>query len=294
MANGSIITNNGKTIIIDRAYNSATAISVPSEFKVGILNSTPDVGDTELDNPIAITGTEAVDDCEAADWTDDGNTTSATSTNQVKEGTNSLMLEKDGAGAALMSLDKTTTSRDFTSKTLFVWVYITDLTDLVATGTDAIQIRFGSDNANYYRKEWDVNVLTTGWNLLYFTATDADVTTVLAPVIAACDYSYVSFATDLAADLIAANRVYMDDWKVASTDDFTKTFLTGYPTIDTTNHEVEIRCQLLSTEANGYDLDGFALFNTDGTPLMHSEDTFTDESKSNTDQFTFIVKDRLV
>jgi hypothetical protein len=296
MANGSILTSSGKKIILNRAYKASPDYTAPTVFKVGISNGTPSVADTDLDNPIAITGTEAVDDCEATTgWTDSADMNTATSTTQVKEGTNSLSLEKNGAGSATYSTAKTTTSRVFTSKTLFVWLYITAVADLVATGTDAVTIRFGSDagGANhYYQKGWDISELAAGWNLLYFTSASAD-STVGSPNLSAMIYSYIALTCDNAADLIAVNRIMMDDWKLASTDDFTKTYVSGYPTINETTLEVEIRCQLLSTEANGYDLNGFGLFNTDGTVLMHSEDTFTAESKSNTDQFTFIVKDRL-
>jgi hypothetical protein len=45
---------------------------------------------------------------------------------------------------------------------------------------------------------------------------------------------------------------------------------------------------LTNTLTNG------TLADADSSILMHSEDTFTAESKSSTDQFTFIVKDRLV
>jgi len=293
MANGSLIDNSGKLIIISKAYDSASTITVPSVFKVGILNGTPNVADTYLDNPVAISGTEAVDDCETADWSDDAECTTTLNASTFKEGSNSLSLEKDGGASVTCSTSKTTTSRDFTSKTLFVWVYITAVADLVATGTDCVVIRFGNDNSNYYQKGWDISELSVGWNLLYFTSATADSTTGV-PTITACDYSYLALVTDLATDLIAADRINMDDWKVASSDDFTKTFVSGYPTIDTTNYEVEIRGQLSSIEANGYDLNGFGLFNTDGTPLMHSEDTFTAESKGDTDQFTFIIKDRII
>ena len=76
--------------------------------------------------------------------------------------------------------------------------------------------------------------------------------------------------------------------------DLVKDYISGYPTIDETNFEVETRGVLVTTEANGFDLNGFGNFNKDTSILMSGEDTFTAESKSNTDQFTFIVKDQLV
>jgi len=294
MVNGSLITNSGKKIILDRTYNVAPSYTAPTVFKIGISNGTPSTSSTDLDNPVAIIGTEAVDDCEAiTGWVDSADMTVTTNTTTFKENATSISLAKDAGSSADFSTAKTTTSVDFTSKTLFVWLYLTDVTDLVATGTDAITIRFGSDSSNYYQKGWDISEMAAGWNLLYFTSATADSTTG-SPALTVMDYSFIQGTTDLAADTIAADRIFMDDWKLASSDDFTKTFVSGYPSVDETNFEVEIRGLLASTDANGYDINGFGLFNTDGTVLMHSEDTFTAESKSNTDQFTFIVKDRLI
>ena len=79
-----------------------------------------------------------------------------------------------------------------------------------------------------------------------------------------------------------------------ATTDLTKTYVTSYPTLDETNFEAEIRAQILSTEANGFNINGYADFNTDATNKMGTESTITAESKSSTDQFTFISKLRLV
>ena len=63
---------------------------------------------------------------------------------------------------------------------------------------------------------------------------------------------------------------------------------------DETNNEVTIRCLINSVQANGFNINGFGIFNDDGTLLMHSEDTFTSVSKSSTDEIVFIIKDRLI
>ncbi len=292
MGNGSLHTNLGKNIVIGLAYGVGS-YSVPSKFKVGILNDTPLVTDTDLDVPVPITGTEAVDDCGTADWADSADMTTALNSTTFKEGTKSLNLTKDAATSATVSCDKTTTSRDFTSKTLFVWLYIKNATAYAKLATtDCLTLRFGSDNANYYIYTRDKADLAVGWNLIYFTSATADGDQG-TPTIAACDYSYLALKATAAAITWSAGDFIMDDWKLASADDFTKTFMTSYPTLDTTNHEIELRCQLLTTEANGHDLNGFALFNTDAPDLMSEEDTHTAESKSDTDEFIYIVRNRI-
>jgi len=287
----SIITNLGKNVLLNRGYQDTPDYSAPSQFKVGIDQTTPAVGDTDLDVPIPISGTETVDDCDAADWVDSADMTTTLNTTTFKEGTGSLNLTKDAGASAVADTDKTTTSVDFTSKELSMWLYIKDSTMLNKLAvTDCVTIRFGSDNANYYDYTRDLADLATGWNLIYFNTSTADSTTG-APVIAACDYSYIAIEADAAATVWSAGDLIMDDWKVASSDDFLKTVVSGYPTFDETLKQVTMRGFLSVNEANGYDISGFGWFNTDGTPKLCSEDSFTAESKSSTDEFVFISVD---
>jgi len=297
MANGSLITNLGKNILLNRAYKANPDYTAPTQFKVGISNGTPAVTDTDLDVPVPISGTESVDDCDVANWTDDAEMTSTLNNVTFKEGTGSLNLIKDAGAAQTASTDKTTTSRNFTSKELSNWLYIIDATALAKLdATDSVIIRFGSDGTgatDYYQKAWDLTDLAVGWNYLYFTSATAD-STAGAPVIAAMDYSYIALKATGAAIVWSAGDIIMDDWKVASSDDFLKDVVSGYPTFDESNHEVTMRATVTVTEANGYPINGLGLFNTDSTIKLASEDTFDDESKSDTDEFVFITVDRIV
>jgi len=56
MANGQIITTNGKKIILDRTYNSSPTRTAPSQFKVGTGTTTPALSDTDLVTPVDIDG----------------------------------------------------------------------------------------------------------------------------------------------------------------------------------------------------------------------------------------------
>jgi hypothetical protein len=56
MANGQIITTNGKKIILDRTYNSSPTLTAPSQFKVGTGTTTPALSDTDLVTPVDIDG----------------------------------------------------------------------------------------------------------------------------------------------------------------------------------------------------------------------------------------------
>ena len=72
-----------------------------------------------------------------------------------------------------------------------------------------------------------------------------------------------------------------------------KDFVTGYPSLDTTNFLSTIRCLLLSTEANGNNISEFGIVNTDGTPLLFSRSTFTAITKDSSTQVILVERDRL-
>ncbi len=108
------------------------------------------------------------------------------------------------------------------------------------------------------------------------------------------DFFKIIFNTDLAADTVAAGDVSFDIIRLISSDDYTKAFESGYPIITESTFEVETKCLLASTDANGFDINSIALFNADGTEKMFSESVFTAESKANTDEFHFFMRDRLL
>jgi len=72
-----------------------------------------------------------------------------------------------------------------------------------------------------------------------------------------------------------------------------KNLVTGYPSLDTTNFQSTIRTFLTSLEANSNTLTEQGIFNTDGTPLMFSRNTFTGIAKTSSIEVTFIQKDIL-
>jgi hypothetical protein len=292
---GSIITKKGRIIMLDRSYHDDgdATYTAPSQFTVGINGSDPTVATTALDNPVPITGTESVDACDATTgWTAGTDSAVSLNTTTYKEGTGALNIYKTGTSANALSASKTTTSRNFSSKDFHAWVYLTAVTDLISAGT-ALSIRFGSDASNYWQRDYDVSTLADGWNLVVFD-TSSPSSQVGSPDGTSCDYTAVLLYTDLAADTIAAGRVIVDDLKLASDGDYLKSYETGYPLVDETNVEVETQMFLPSTMANGYDIDSVAMVNTDATVQVFSVDVFTSESKSSTDEFIMISKDRLL
>ena len=107
------------------------------------------------------------------------------------------------------------------------------------------------------------------------------------------DYTFVQITSVNTSDTWSAGDIAMDDIKVLSSDDYNKSFEAGFPSINYTSFETDIRCRVSPSEANGYSIGEFGIFNTDGTPLLKSRDTFTTISKTNTDEVVFVAKTRL-
>lgn len=72
----------------------------------------------------------------------------------------------------------------------------------------------------------------------------------------------------------------------------TKSFVSGYPSLDETNLQATIRALVLTTEANGNTITEFGLFNEDASPLMFSHAVFTSITKTTSVQISFVEKDK--
>ena len=306
MASGSLIVNNGKKIIINRIYKASPDYLVPSRFKVGISNGTPDIGDTDLDVAVPIANGTVVDDGQDLLTGSNGGDNTTDNTTTYKEGAG----ETDATSQNLIA-NNTNATKTWTLAALdapFVaaqpfgfWLYIKDATayaKFLSAGTALqLRIRTNGDAANlHYLYNRTAAQLAIGWNWVTSGTTNVNGLTQGAggPPSGALNEFVLEIYTNNATDTFVAGDVLYDLMRTWTAANLIQTFDSGYPSIDETNYETEIRGTLTSTQANGFPLDGFALFNTDGTPLMHSEDTITDESKSSTDQFIYIIKDRLI
>ncbi|KKL68230.1 hypothetical protein LCGC14_2127020, partial [marine sediment metagenome] len=157
----------------------------------------------------------------------------------------------------------------------------------------ALEIRLGSDTGNYYYKQLTAAVLAVGWNFVTSGTTNIGDLSENGTVAGNIDTFVIVITTNNATDTFATGDVLFDLLRQWATSDLVKDFVSGYPSFDNTNKEVTIRCFLSSIESNGFDIDGQALFNKDTSILMTDESTFTAESKSSTDEFAFVIKNRI-
>lgn len=293
---GSIITNNGHKITLNRTWKATPDYSAPSKFSVGVGTTNPISTDTDLEKKVPLFDYESVDECEATTgWTDSADMTVSVNNSIFVLGSNALNLTKDGTGSASASTSKTTTNiTDFTSKKLEFFIYVADSTVLAQlAATDCLTVRFGTDSSNYYQWTRDSSQLSVGWNYINnMTSANADSSTG-SPGTSNMDYTFIQLTATASSQTWVAGKIIIDDIRVASSDDFIKSFESGYPSLDETNFEATVRCLLLSTEANGQEISEFGLFNTDATPLMFSRATFTPITKDDSTQIIFVEQDSL-
>ena len=277
-----------------RTYNDdgSTSLTAPQFFKVGQDQTTAQTTDTGLDHPVVISGADIIDDCEAiTGWVDSADMTVTLNTTTFRVGSGAINLTKDGTASANANTEKTTPSIDFTDQEFSIWIFILDSAALAKLATtDALEIRFGSDSSNYFTWTKDASFFSTGFTVVdQLTVSNADSTTG-SPVLTAMDYTRIQLTADAAGTTWSAGDFIMDDIKAIAAADFLKTFTSQ--TIDDLNLEVETRVNLSSVEANGYILSGLGIFNSDSPKLLYALDDFPPESKGDTDEFVFIIKDR--
>ncbi len=290
----SLIVNNGKKIILDRTYNDdgSTTFTAPIVFKIGTNQVTAISTATDLTNPVPFSGEDIIDDCESiTGWVDSADMTVSLNTTTFVIGTAAINLTKDGTGSADANTEKTTTTLDFTDQQFSIRLFILDAPALAKLAvTDALEIRFGSTSGDYFTWTKDASELSVGNNLIQgLTVSNADSTTG-TPIQTAMDYTRIQLTATGAGITWSAGDFIMDDIKAVASADFIKAFTSQ--TIDLLNLEVETRLNLSSVEANGNLLSGLGVFNSDSPRLLFSLDDFAEESKSNTDEFIFIIKDR--
>ena len=304
MANDSIITNKGKNTMLSRMYTtngslSSTQYLSPTTFSLGINNQTPNIADTSLSLIIPLAdGT--INDAGAFSLiggTAGSNTTDNTVT--FKEGANLTDNKAQNLIKTNSNVLATWTIADLTShgsncdatKYIGSWLYIKDTTTLAKIVS--VEQRIGVDSTtNYYSKTWLNVVLSVGWNWLS-NGLILSTWTVNGTPGTLNDFQ-IRITTNNATDTFVAGDVVYDLLRQWVASDTISPFVTGYPSLDFTNNEATMRCYLTSTQANGFNISGLGIYNQDTSPLLIGEDTFTSDSKSSTDEFVWIIKDRIL
>lgn len=309
MTNNSIRTTKGKNTFLYRAYTgngslSSTQYLPTTKFKIGRNSNTINVADTDLTEPIPITDGTVNDDGSNQLTGSNGGDNSTDNTTTYKQGAGQSDNTSQNLIANGTNATKTWTISNLASagtnmtgtQPASLWLYIKDATALAKflTSGTAIEIKFGSDSSNYYSKTYEASDLSTGWNYLSTQTTNIEDLTETGTVSGNIDTFIIEITTNNATDTFVAGDVVYDLLRQWQSSNLIKDFTSGYPDINFVTNEVTIRCFIASTEANGFNIDSLGDFNQDTTPLLLGEDNFEDESKSDTDEFAFIIKDRII
>ncbi len=227
---GSIFVNTGKQIVLNRSYKATPDYTVVTEFKVGISNTDPAVGDTDLDVAIPIedgtvndngdntlTGSLGGDNStdNTTTFKPGAGTTDDTAQNLIANGTN---VSKVWTIANLASLGTIISPLE----PFGMWFFILDTTtrDKFLTAGTALEIRLGSDTSNYFSLTRTVSQLTTGFNWITSGTTIVQDLTETGTVVVPIDTFQILVTTNLAADTFIAGDVIYDLLRQWSTRDW--------------------------------------------------------------------------
>ena len=309
MPSSSVIVNNGLLMMQNRIYNAAADVDYlePSRFRIGLGTTTSAITNTAIETPVPIENGTVIDNgsnpltgSNGADNSTDNIVTFKEGAGQVDAQSQNLLADAVGPNAT-KTWTLTPLTANFTgTQPVAFWLYILNaaaLAKFVAAGTAlSMRIRTNLDAANrYYELARTRAQLAAGWN---WVSSGTTIVTGLtqgaggAPSGAMNEF-IIEITTVAAGDTFAAGDVLYDIMRQWSAANLVKIFETSYPTYDTTNYETTIRCRLSSTQANGFNVSEFGVFNNDATPLMNSHSNFTAGSKSSSDEIIFIERHKL-
>jgi len=300
MAVGGVITTNGKNVMLNRTYKSSPDYTTPSVFSLGIGLTTPVAADTAVEIRVPIEDGTTNDDGSNTLTGSSGGANSTNNTTTFKQGGGNSDVTAQNLIANDTNVNKIWTIADLSSagtnmtaaEPMAYWLYIKDATALAKIVS--VTVRLGSDASNYHYQTTLVANLAVGWNWITSETTNVEDLTETGTVAGNIDTFVLVIVTNNATDTFVAGDVVYDLLRQWAAADLIKIFSSGYPTFDEVNQVVTIRAHLTSIQANGFDLSEFAVLNTDGTPKLTSHDVITAESKSDTDEFIFIIEDELI
>lgn len=306
MANGSIVQNLGRNIMLYRTFTangslSSTQYLPPTKFRLGINADTPSVTDTALDVEIPIqngtvndNGSNLMTGSSGGDNTTDNSTTYKQGAGQSDNQSQNLIA--NGTSASKIWTISALTANVTTTNRFGFWLYIKDATALAkfkSSGT-CVEARLGSDTSNYYYKQFSVSSLSTGWNWLTSGTTAVSGLSTTGSPAGSIDTFVLIITTNNSTDTFVAGDVLYDLLRTFAVTDLNQGFQAGYPTFDYVANVVEYRCYITTVLANGFNIDAVGVYNEDTTPLLYAQDKITSESKSESDEFLFIARDRLL
>lgn len=287
-------TNEGKKTLLEHAYVENPTRTKFSKVAIATTDSasTLNVDSEELGFKAPITTTTLIEDGSTInEWST--STDAVLEVEQIinKKGANSFNLYKTGTTESFASTQRTEiTSFDIDGSE--IWLFVYTQSESFSEITD-YQVRLGSNiGSDYYEYTSSITNLSDGWNAVKFSVSDANV--VGSPDPTSITGIEVVVNTENASDTISSRSFIFDDVKVVNENDFFKQFVNNFPVVSTTQNEVTSRARIRSTEAVGFNISRAGIYNDDQESKLLNYVEFPAESKSDSDEFNLIWRDRVL
>lgn len=299
----STFTTTGIGTILNRSYGDASQSKVNS-VKIGQNQTSVSESDTDLTQAIPISNGTVNDNGDNQLTGSSGGDNTTDNTTTFKPGAGTTDITAQNLIANNTNVSKIWTISDLSSlgtnititQPFGLWLYINDSADLdkFKTSGTALEIKLGSDSSNYFSLTKEASDLSTGWNWITSETTNVEDLSETGTVGSPVDTFIIEITTNNSTDEFTTGDVIYDLLRQWASSDLLKTMDTGYPLVDSVANTVQHRATISSVEANGFNLSGFGTFNTDSTALIEGLENFDEESKSDSDQFIYTVKNKFV
>ena len=246
----STLTNSQVQVIMNRSYIPSLTLTAPTVFKVGQIQATPTVSDTDLTDAVPISNGTVNDNGDntltgslGGDNSTDNTTTFKPGAGQTDDTSQNLIANNGNATKVWTIADLSSLGNNITQTQPFgLWIFIKDQTtlDKFLTSGTALEIKLGSDSSNYFSKTVTAADLSLLFNWISSGTTNVEDLTETGTVSGDVDTFIIEITTNNSTDTFVAGDVLYDLLRQWAPSDLTKNINSSYPIIDNTALTVEI------------------------------------------------------
>jgi hypothetical protein len=302
MTIGAFIPTIAQNRTLNNDFKNSSYYSQPTYFKFGVGSTQLTESSTNLTTVIPILNGTVCDNGDNTFTGSSGGDNTTDNTTTYKAGAGVTDNHSQNLIANATNATKIWTNADLAAagvnadatKYVGCWLYIKDAATkakFLTAGT-AIELRLGADSTtNYYSQVWTASQLAVGWNWLSNNSLLSTWTVAGTPGV--LNDFQIRITTNNATDTFVAGDVLFDLLRQWVITDVKSLITTGYPLVNTSEVYVEILGRLEKTEAVGFDITQFGLFNAADEPMIFVQLSTAGESKSSADIFIPRVIEKL-
>jgi hypothetical protein len=294
MTVGSVKTNNGRKVLLNRYGLSVPDYTAPTSGIVGINGVTPNKTDTSLTFEIPISYLNILNPCTASLIAGDSGTNSSSSTSIYKIGfgqtdNTGQHLIKTSTASNIVSYNIPFSNNLSTANYFGCWIYFSAAGLAVLDITTACEIRVGSSTAtDYYEVTKAASYFNVGWN--WISQFTASATLVGTPT--TINKGLLIMNTTTATDTFNTANIITDCWGQFDSGDLTNV-LTSI-TCDENLLQNTYVFTLASSDAVGFPISQVGIKNNDTNKLLLDLATHDEEEKSDNNIIVYSFIDRIL